>query len=107
MGCFDVKVSFRNALINLVHSYKGIIKVYKDLVNIILSANTESPEIEIMFSTPTFEISKEIIKIDTINVSVVCDINYGIPLYAQDGSIYTIDGKAVYVRSAKLIDFYE
>jgi hypothetical protein len=66
MGCFDLNITFDEALINIVNaSYKGA----------------------------------------TIEISIVCDINYGTPLYAPDGSIYTMDGRAVYVRSAKLKEY--
>lgn len=85
MACFEFIISFKEALINIIsNSYKGVINVHKDAVTINTDLKLLNPNIEI---------------------AIVCDINYGVPLYAQDGSIYTIDGKPVYVRTAKLINY--
>lgn len=85
MACFEFLISFREALINLVNKgYKSIIKIQKDKISTTIKPVLTNPK---------------------INIAIVCDINYGVPLYATDGSIYTIDGKAVYVRTAKLIDY--
>lgn len=107
MACFEVWISFRNALINIVHSYEDVfINFYKNKVNINTSSILLSPTISIETHNTNIEVFKEEVKINTFNIQVVCDINYGIPLYSPDGHIYTINGVPVYVRTAK-VESYE
>ena len=105
MTCFEVILSFKNALINIANSYKSIINVFAKTAEINVTSSFTEPAMGVYYNPAIISISKEKIDIKVINISVVCDINYGIPLYAPDGSICTIDGKAVYVRSAKTYDY--
>jgi hypothetical protein len=85
MACFEFIVSFKEAIISIINNYYNYhINVKKDIINVNIEDTLIRPN---------------------INIAVVCDLNYGVPLYASDGSIYTIDGKAVYVRTAKLLEY--
>lgn len=105
MACFEVILSFKNAIINIANSYKSMINVFTKTAEINVTSSFTEPTVGAYYDPVVISTSKEEIDIKVINISVVCDINYGIPLYAPDGSICTIDGKAVYVRSAKTYDY--
>lgn len=41
----------------------------------------------------------------SLGISMICDINGGIPLYAEDGSLLTFEGYPIYVRKAKIKNY--
>lgn len=121
MACFEFLISFKNAIINTLTTKE--VNVSKDITDININRVYTEPTINVGCVCPlitiirveplevcttkigTFSIKTDVTRvIPDIQIAIVCDINYGIPLYAPDGRIYTIDGKAVYVRSAKLED---
>lgn len=106
MACFEVWISFRNALIDIMHSCKDVfINIYKNKVNIGTSTIVVLHSINVESHNANIEVFKEEDKIKTFNIQIVCDVNYGIPLYSPDGHIYTINGVPVYVRTAKVEDY--
>lgn len=123
MACFEFLISFKNTVINTLASLSikrvSVSKyvAYGDdiatepTLNIgytnplIIVTRVDSLEVNAI-KVGTFSVKTDIIRTTPdINIAIVCDINYGVPLYAQDGSIYTIDGKPVYVRTAKVMNY--
>lgn len=120
MACFEFLISFKNAIINTLTTFsikevtvsKDINRVYTELT---INVGCVYPLITITRVEPlevcttkigTFSIKTDVTRlVPDIQIAIVCDINYGVPLYAPDGKIYTVDGKAVYVRSTKLEDY--
>lgn len=86
MGCFNVEIVQYSNLSNISISKKN----YTGKLNIENLSITPKYYIEY---TPT---------IISANVGIVCDINYGEPLYTSDGRLFTIDGKAIYVRKLRV-----
>lgn len=87
MACFEVDISYE-PVANIITSFKEVIN------SVIIGSNTN-----IVSSVETEP------QLTTFTISVVCDIDYGIPLYTTDGSVYTIDGVPVYVRRARVSDY--
>lgn len=86
MGCFNVEISQHSNLSNTTVEKQG----YTSKLNIYVDRTIPKYSIEY---TPT--------KVST-NIGIVCDINYGEPLYASDGNLFTIDGKVIYVRRLRV-----
>lgn len=125
MACFEFLITFKNAIINTLTTFSiKEVTVSKDTTDININRVYTEPTINVGCVYPlititrveplevcttkvgTFSIKTDVTRlVPDIQIAIVCDINYGIPLYAPDGRIYTIDGKAVYVRSAKLEDY--
>lgn len=86
MGCFNVEVSRCNN--EKIISIERIVHTPKlSLTNIKIN--------------PNYSVEYTPINISA-NIGIVCDINYGEPLYAADGSLFTLDGKVVYVRRLRV-----
>lgn len=114
MACFDFIISFKEALIDIISaSFIKDITIQKEGVFIDTYPELTEPNINITSFVPTIDINTNLISVDTtitqlnpdIQVAMVCDINYGVPLYTPDGAVVTIDGKVVYVRRAKIEDY--
>lgn len=125
MACFEFLISFKNTIINTLTSFTiKKVNTFKNTIKINIKKDVHIPTIDVGCVLPSITITRieplemcttkvgtfsmrmdSVTIVDEIKISVVCDINYGVPLYAPDGRIYTIDGKAVYVRSAKLEDY--
>jgi hypothetical protein len=86
MACFEVDILY-TPVVNELHLQLSTANITTDYSGNIVSDVETS------------------VHLTEFNISVVCDIDYGVPLYATDGSVYTIDGVPVYVRRAKVSDY--
>lgn len=86
MACFEVDILY-TPVVNALHLQLSTTNITTDYSGNIVSDVETS------------------VHLTEFNISVVCDIDYGVPLYATDGSVYTIDGVPVYVRRAKVSDY--
>lgn len=125
MGCFDVKVQHvitinkcevalvsytmvTEELINL--GYEGDVLSTLDSYDANVSEELISYSNDIFTDQPFYK--EDNVKASRVTgpkipvyVSIVCDINAGIPLYTIDGHLFTINGVGIYVLPVKTTDY--